>query len=320
MLNFYSLNYYQQLSYIFLNIQLATTFIAVAGNILVFIIFSRSAFKKYAYSFYFRVMAVSDTLVFFRTTKNWVAFFVGTNLDVLSQWTCTFDNFISLTSISLSINLLFLIAIDRMLTIVYPNRFQLIKKRWFQVLLVAIAFLIAIGENIITPINVSIITLVKATNSTPVIQVCTMANSLISVLNIIFTIKFIALNLIVINIINFKMIRFIMKSRVKVSQVSTNSRNTSVRDRKFAITSIGLNLFCTILKLPSTILTVVLFFIASGLSQDLITAVGNIMSAVSNFDHGFSFFMNLALNSMFYAEFLTLIGIRRAHMASSTGH
>ena len=310
MLNYYSLNYYQQISYIFLNIQLATTFIAIAGNILVFIIFSRSAFKKYAYSFYLRIMAVSDTLVFFRTTKNWVAFFLGTNLDVLSQWTCTFENFISLTSISLSNNLLFLISLDRMFTIVYPNRFQVIKKRWFQFVLVAISFLIALGENIIIPINVSIITIVKASNSTPAIQVCTMANTLISVMNIILTSKFIIVNLIVINIINIKMIRFIMKSRIKVSQISAHSRTTSIRDRKFAITSIGLNLFCTILKLPSSILTMALFFTASGLSQDLITAIGNIMSSVSHFDHGFSFFMNLALNSMFYAEFLTLIRIR----------
>ena len=318
MLNFYSLNYYQQITYIFLNIQLATAIIAVAGNILVFIIFSRSAFKKYAYSFYFRIMAVSDTLVFYRTTKNWVAFFLGTNLDVLSQWTCTFDNFISLSSISLSINLLFLIALDRMLTIVYPNRFQVIKKRWFQVILVTIAFLIALGENITAPINVSIITLVKATNSTnstnPPIQICTMANSLISVLNIIFTIKFIIVNLIVINIINIKMVRFIMKSRVKVSQITTHSRNTSYRDRKFAIAAIGLNVFCTILKLPSTILIAVLFFIASGLSQELITAIGNIMSAVSHLHHGFSFFMNLALNPIFYEEFLSFIRIKKANV------
>jgi hypothetical protein len=315
MLNFYSLNYYQQINYIFLKIQLATAIISVAGNIFVFIIFSRSAFKKYAYSFYFRIMAVSDTLVFYRTTKNWVAFFLGTNLDVLSQWTCTFDNFISLSSNSLSVNILFLIALDRMLTIVYPNRFQVIKKRWFQVMLVAIAFLLALGENIITPINVSIITLVKATNSTPAIQICTMANSLISVLNIIFTIKFIIVDLIVINIINIKMVRFIMKSRVKVSQITTHSRNTSYRDRKFAIAAIGLNVFCTILKLPSTILIAVLFFIASGLSQELITATGNIMSAVAHLHHGFSFFMNLALNPIFYEEFLSLIKIRTVHLA-----
>ena len=302
MLNYYSLNYYQQISYIFLNIQLATTFIAIAGNILVFIIFSRSAFKKYAYSFYFRVMAVSDTLVFYRTTKNWVAFFVGTNLDVLSQWTCTFDNFISLTSISLSINLLFLIALDRMLTIVYPNRFQIIKKRWFQVILVAIAFLIALGENIIIPINVSIITIFKATNSTPAVQVCTMANVLISALGLTFVVKFVILNLIVINIINIKMIRFIIKSRSHI----THSRRTSHRDRKFAITAIGLNLFCSILKLPSAVLTVVLYFISTGLNQDQVTAINNISSSISYLDNGFSFFVNMALSSIFYREFLKL--------------
>ena len=265
-------------------------------------------------------MAISDTLVFYRTTKNWVTYFVGPNLDLLSPWTCTFDNFISLLSGSFSVNLLCVISIDRMLTIVYPTRFQIIKKRWFQVILVAISFLIALGENIITPVNISIITIVKATNSTPAVQVCTMASVLISALGFIFVVKFVILNLIVINIINFKMVRFIMKSRVKVSQITTHSRSTSHRDRKFAITAIGLNLFCTILKLPTAALTMVLNFISSGLNQDLLTAINNIMSTISYIDHGFSFFMYLVLNSIFYAEFLSLFRIRETHVASSTGH
>ena len=300
MLNYYSLNYYQQITYIFLNIQLATTIIGVIGNTLVFIVYSRTSLKKNAYSFYFRIMAVSDTLVFFRTTKNWVAFLVGTNLDILSRWTCIFDNFISLTSSSFSVNLLCVISIDRMLTIVYPT--GLIKKRWFQLMLVSIAFLIALGENLITPINVSIITLVKATNSTPAVQVCTMANVLISALGLTFVVKFVFLNLIVTNIINIKMIRFIMKSRSHI----THSRSTSHRDRKFAITAIGLNVFCTILKLPSAVLIVVLYFISTGLNQDQITAINNISSSISYLDNGFSFFVNMALSSIFYREFLKL--------------
>lgn len=310
MLNYYNLNYYQQITYIFLNIQLTTAIIAVIGNTLVFIIFSRSAFKKSTYSFYFRIKAISDTLVFYRNAKNWVAFLVGTNLDLLSQWTCTFDNFISLTSTSFSVNLLCDIAFDRLLTFVYPNRFQVIKKRWFQVVLVAISFLIAIGENIITPINVSIITLVKATNSTQAVRVCTMANNLISILSLIFAVKYFIINLIVINIINIKMVRFVIKSRLIVSQVTAHSRSTAIRDRKFAITSIGLNLFCTVLKLPTAVLTVVLYFISSGLNQDLLTAINNISSSLFILDNGFSFFINLFLNSLFYGEFLNIFCIR----------
>ena len=132
MLKYYILNTYQQVTYIFQCIQLIIGVIGIIGNIFVFIVFSRHNLKKHSYSFYCRAMAISDIGVFIFTFKNWAAYVLEANLETVSPFFCSITLFIVYILGGQSILMLTFITADRMLTIVYMNRFTFLKKRWFQ--------------------------------------------------------------------------------------------------------------------------------------------------------------------------------------------
>ena len=127
MQDFFSLNTYQQVTYILLNVQMIEAIIGIIGNIFVFIVFSRPNLKKHSYSFYCRVMATTDIGVFLYCFRNWAAYFLDANLDVVSPFFCSISQFVIYILGGVSFVMLTLISADRMVTIVYPNRFTFIK-------------------------------------------------------------------------------------------------------------------------------------------------------------------------------------------------
>ena len=138
MLNYNSLNNYQQIIFVFQCIQSIVGVIGIIGNILVFIVFSRPNLKKHSYSFYCRVMAITDIGVLINCIKNSASYVLETNFDIIFPFFCSISQYIPNFFGGLSITKLTLIASDRMVSIVYSNRFTFIKKRWFQCLMVCI--------------------------------------------------------------------------------------------------------------------------------------------------------------------------------------
>ena len=316
MANYYSLNTFQQVTYIFNNIQLIEAIIGMIGNILVFIIFSRPTLKKHSYSFYCRVMAISDIGLLMIYFKSWASYVLDANLDTVSPFFCSISQYLPNFFGGLSITMLTLIALDRMITIVYSNQFGFIKKQWFQWLMVFICIVYNASVNLLPPLNNHIVEIGQNTNSTQSIKMCTLDTNLTVIQMWILLGNFLLYNIIINNVLNLKMIWFIVSSRRKVTRSLSVLSNSSTRDRKFAATSIGLNLACMVLKLPFAIFFLVINHIVIGF--DLQIAIQMIVFTISALDNQFSFLVNFFVNSIFHDEFLALFRINKQNLNLST--
>jgi hypothetical protein len=158
-----------------------------------------------------------------------------------------------------------------------------------------------------------LVEIVQSANSS--IKICASDSRITAIQSWIFFGNFLLFTILINNILNVKMVWFIVSSRRKVARNLSNVRNSAVRDRKFAITSIGLNLTCMVLKLPFAI-----FFIIKNkkvISFDVLIAIQMIVLSISVLDNGFSFLINFFVNSIFHDEFLVLIGIKKRNVNSS---
>ena len=300
---------YDRILSAFQYIQFVFGIIGAIGNVLVIIVFSQKSLRKYAYSFYCLIMAISDIGFMSYTFIDWIGFNFGAKLELVGTFFCKIVYLIPSFFADFSTHLLTIIAIDRMISIVYSRRLLFIQKRWFQSLIVAISALFVMSKHIILPLYSNIIE-IPITNSSQTIRVCKVVPDTILNIHTCITLAFFVLvNIIINNWLNIKAIRFIMASRKRVNG-NSNSRNSclSIRDRKFAVCSICLNLASMILKLPFFLAFLIIGY--SNLSYKEIILIIKITGTFAYIDNGFSFFINMYVNSLFYEEFLRLFGFR----------
>lgn len=315
MVNYLSLNTYQQVTYICENIQLIIAVIGIIGNILVFIVFSRPNLKKYSYSFYCRAMAIADIGLFACILKNWTAYVLDANLDIVFPFFCSTSIFLLYLSGEQSVLILTFLTADRMLSIVYSNRFNFIKKRWFHWSIVIVGLVFNTSLNSLPVIYDRIIEINQTNTSTETIIACYLSPE-IDFKQIWIILAFFIVNIVITNFFNIKVIRFMVSSSRNVNRNSSNNlSHSSARDRKFAISSIGLNISSIVLKLP--------FIIAHlGINNmvidfDEFVAIQTVVLTFGIIHNGFSFIINFFVNSIFYDEFLALIGIKKQHLNST---
>ena len=289
------------LSIIFDYFRLFLGIIGVIGNVLVIIVFSRQSLRKYSYSFYCLIMAISDICFMTNVLTDSIWNFLGASLITGGALFCKIAKFMPYFFGDFSIHLLTLISIDRMISIVYPRRFLMIKKRCVQSLIVMSLALIFLSKNIIIPLYYNMI-VINQTNSSQITRICTISPKILNIGMWISTFDFVIVNIIINNWINIKVIRFIMASRRRVNE-NPNSRNSSLssRDRKFTICSICLNLVCMVCKLPFFISLLIVTYL--NLSFEEINLIIKIASTITYIENGFSFFVNMLFNSLFYMEF-----------------
>ena len=294
--------------FIFEYILFAIGIIGFIGNVFVIIVFSRKSLRKYSYSFYCLIMAISDICFLSYTFKDWSAQIFGAKLELVGTLICKIVFLLPSYFDDFSTHILTIISIDRMISIVYSRRFTIIKKRWFQSLVVAIVALLVLSRHLILPIYANIIE-VNQTNSSQSNRDCTTEPGILKIDTSITIALYVIENLILNNWLNIKTIRYIMASRRRVYENANSNRNSplSSRDRKFAICSVTLNLASMVSKLP--------FFFAflySNLTLKDIRLVLKITGTIAFIENGFSFFINMYVNSLFFDEFLSLFGFRKS--------
>ena len=290
--------------------------IGVTGNVLAIIIFSRPSLRRFSYSFYCLAMAISDIGFLLHTFKEWAVTTFKADFATIGKHFCALSMFVPFYFGGVSTFLLTIISIDRMLTIVYPNRFIVLKKRWVQAVIVIIVALISLLVGIITPISYEVKVL-NQTNSSIQTRVCTAPSNIIMIVAWITLGMFISLNIITNNVVSFKTIRFIMASRQRVGVIGARNRSSSLskRDQKFSICSVCLDIVSIISKLP--FLVTILTIYSLKISNDVTNLVFKITNTLSYMDNGFSFFINMYVNSLFYEEFLILFGFKKSRSESN---
>ena len=308
----YANSIYETISKILGYFQLVIGITGVIGNILVIVVFSRKSLRKYPYSFFCLVMAISDIGYMIHCFTDWYSYSLNVNLGTVGSALCPLTAFIPYYFGSLSMFLLTTIAIDRTLTIVYPRKLLIFKKRWFQIIIVVILASIVMLMNILVPLNYR---LTEFTFGQMSIRICQMPSNLLAIQIWITLSIFLFFNVVINNFLNIKTILFIRSSR---KRVAANDRNSSLstKDRKFAVCSICLNLAAMLFKLPFFICLIIISY-SSYFSIGQINMMLQITNTLTYIDNGFSFCINMLVNSMFFNEFLILFRLRKSSLLPS---
>jgi hypothetical protein len=109
------------------------------------------------------------------------------------------------------------------------------------------------------------------------------------------------------NILTLILIYRIYESRNRLS-IDQKTRNTEIRDRKFALNSIGLNILCFICKAP--LLTFLAISIDVYLTPNQTAMFFVMFVTFFTIYNGSAFYLNLFVNSIFMDEVKVILGIK----------
>ena len=298
-------NYYQQLIYIFQNVQTLLALIGLISETLIISVFLRKRLRNHSYAFYSIVMAFFDILVCLHTFRHWSALMFAADLDLVSQFFCAIGEYQPYLAATCTLWLLVLISLDRLITIVYSNsnRFRILKKRSFQVFVVIILIACNLLMHIELPLNYTLLT-INGSNLT----VCSIPYEIFNIHTWIYLTNVILIIVVVINILNFKMITYLLKTRNGLNLKS--NRMSVLKDRKFALSSVGLNIANLVCKIPLGIALLASYYLDFG--SDECELLFTICVTITISYNAISFGIYMIVNSIFYDEFLIMIGLKRS--------
>lgn len=305
MTNFNDLSFYMKVNFLLLCVQFAIGIIGFIGNILVIFIFSRKSLRKYSYSFYCQMKACGDNIVLLFSFRNWANFILNANLDLVSSSFCVINQVLPYIGGAFAFGNLFLITVDRVFTVIYPNKFKLLKTKKFQFMVVALIAVYSLAMNIVLPFNTKYV--VDQIDNETSTRNCVVPPEIATLHSFIFFGNILIVILVINNLLNIKLIKFILSSRKKVGH-NLQSR-TSLKDRRMAISGIGLSLTAFFCKMPLGIATIVTTYINMPLDKAIVIMYSSITVLVV--ENAASFFINMFLNSMFKLEFFKIIEFNR---------
>lgn len=295
----------QKIKYISVNIQASIGIIGLLGNVLAMCVFSRPSLRNHSYSFYWRVTAVSDSILLLHTFKNWVVTAIDDD-SIITPFFCANSEFQPHVAGFISLWMLALISIDRLLAIAYPTRFEVFRKRWFQITLVGLIVAYSVLANIQLATNYRV-EFTRDLNTNRTRKICFLPphihyrNSYSILINVVLV------NLVINNLMDLKLILSI-KAAKKKTRMRVHGRQTTIRDRKFAISSIALNVASCLLKIPFAVALYASTYFE--MNRDEQQMIFKLTGAILVIDNGDLFFINMFVNSIFYREFLKMIRLK----------
>lgn len=133
MVIFNSLTNFGKVTYIFQNVGILIAIIGIPLNILTFKVYLRKRFKNFTFPFYIRAVCIVDSIVLIHTFRHWATFVIDANVDLVADVICKLAEYSLLyVNGSVSVWLLCFISLDRLMVIVYPLRFSIMKNKYFQ--------------------------------------------------------------------------------------------------------------------------------------------------------------------------------------------
>lgn len=311
-MSFNDWNIYIKISIVLQNIAGVVALVGVAANALVFGLFFSSALRKHSYSFYCQAKALTDALILLDILLHWNSSLTGVIVQNLSMFLCSLIICLRHWANTCGLWLLVLISLDRLVTVVYPNLFRFLKRRRSQISVVVVVSVFSCFANAIIPMNTRWHEIPNFTFDGKKLYYVT-RTGLKTHTWIMFG-HMIGLVLLANTIVNVKLIWYMISSRMRVARHSkttttitktTGRRNTTNRrerrDRKFAISAIGIGLVAFFCKTIIGVCNVVL--VNFTLDLNVYTVIYNVGFITIAVESGSSFWVNLYLNSVFRGEF-----------------
>ena len=281
--------------------------IGFIGHIVSIMVFLRKPFRNNSISTYCIALAIAESLSLVKFVDTIGYFVYNSDLSHLSEEICkSFTYLITLLS-SIQPCIMVVFSIDKLLSM-KTRSFPILKKKWFQLLLVAASVLFNVAIYIYFPI------FLKRREIFPGYFVCDVsAMSFFNILTAQTLIETFILPFIILIITSVLTIRELYKSRNAIERVGNVSKERKSRDKKYAFTSVTLNILFVILKLPFLI-----FFILNAYLSYFDVYFYNIVSYLFFLYTSLGFFVHLITNSIFRREFLLLFRLSKTNEAISS--
>jgi hypothetical protein len=283
------------------------------GNLVVLIVFSNKAFKKFPSRNIYRILAVFDSFaIIYAITNLFIMNFgiIYQNYDLIwfMSSEITYKIYIYFVNIFQSSYLLVFISIEKFISIRYPNN-KIIKKQIFQTLIVVIIIICNLATyNFIFYLNIY----KNQTTNTSNVSIKPINEETVKIIGIIAIVYNTGLPFIIMLIFSILLIHTILKSRLRILRLTNQrDRNRLRKDIQFAISSIFMNIFFLIFYLPYSISLILKFEIYSDLYVNVFIPI----VALNYCDH---FYISFFTNSVFRRRVLTLFRIRsRSYQTSN---
>lgn len=277
----------------------------IIGNMIVFIIYYSAAIKKYSISNYFRAVAIFDNLTLLNLFSLYMTNKFGIDLTKSIDFFCKFQAYFLYTNGPISTWLMVAISIDRYFNIAYPKRFPLLVNNNFQ--LVVIFTIIVFNYIYYSFLTWNSFLFNSSANGTNITTCITNVDYLITAWMDFFNSTILPFLLMI--FISLALILSIQKSRAKIHNSASKNAGLSRRDRKFAITTLSLNLIFLILLGP-----VEFYGIFNNTNDPANSAYNNMIDYIAlelyYLNYAIGFYVQLVVNSLFRNEFLRFLKVK----------
>ena len=291
-------------------IETAAIAIGFIGNIISIIVFSRKTFRNNSISTYCISLAIADFLAIFQLINIVYYFPYNAYLVDLNETFCKIadESVVLVSGIPPFIMIAF--SVDKLLSM-RTSPIAVLKKKWFQWSVVAGIVLFHIALYMYFPI------LLKRTELFPGYFFCDVSTiGFLTIHMILIILDTCLIPFVILMITTILTIRLLLKSSNTIQRMGNLTKERKSRDRKYAITSVTLNINLIVLKLPLTI-----FYILFSLYSYYDLYYLNIASLLFYLNTSLGFFIHFVTNSLFRREFLILFRvIKRNGESSATGN
>lgn len=293
---------YEIIDQVFLSLKI----LGVIGNGLVLILFSRRCFRKLSVTTYIRAMAVASLC----ENTHWI---ILKYLDIpfhTSNFCCKFINFIMRYFTPLAVWFEVAAAFDRLLTIVYPTRFQFIKTLKFQFLIILLVIIYNLGFYSKTFFDFFLKTFYRGRQKIPYSVCLSEKNASFEQANFISSTALPFILMFVLSLVTFcGVLRAHNRAkRLFLSTMTAHQVRVHQRDLKFGITMIILNILFLVLNTPFRLTYIVDFNPFDSYRQTFFFTIFQYgIFFLLHLYFSINFFVHLAVNNLVRKEFFKMI-------------
>lgn len=295
-----------------LRIEASILTVGMLGHSLSFLVISRKKFSKTSIAFYLRAMAIVESYIIFTLIDDIYYIIYDQELNINSQIFCkVFFGYSTVIFTLISTWILTLFAVEKTLdTKNYQNPRldkwkKLMKTRKFKVVSMLILVILSLIQFLEDPILIEIKPVI-AKNNTPTGQLICDPFDVPTVWLYIGTatygIEGLTVPMVILTMTTYILIRSLFKSRKELAKSGKVSSRRQQRDRKYAITSIVLNVLFIIFKLP--IISSAILNKITEIDEYFQKYYFDISNTIFLTYSSMTFFVHFATNSLFRHELL----------------
>lgn len=282
----------------------ATFILGIIGNLLSFKIFSRDAFKGHSFTIYFKFMTLNDLTITIYSATFILRSVFNIDLRTYSSFLCPTIDYITYILSPISSYLLVVISIDRFIKIQFQSKFGFFFRPKFQITLIfliytfnVIIFLTFFWNQKLTR------KIIPSSNTT--VTTCD-DKSTIQDNTEIYAGIFLPFGLMI--FFSGATIIHVFRSRFRVTRQSGTSQlnRLSKKDKKFAFTSVSLNIVYLTLNLP----LILLIELGENLNPDIYNKLTQLLNIFYYTNYAIGFFLQITANSIFRNEFFKMLHLK----------